>query len=95
MANTEKNTADKKQTVTIEQRKKLVITGVTDTDKFNEDSVLLYTCMGEMIVKGKNLHVNSLSTETGEMQIEGDIDAVIYGDSQVRGPLSFLGKVLK
>ena len=81
--------------VSIDNRKKLFITGVTDTDKFDENSVLLYSCMGEMIVKGKDLHVSGLSVESGEMTIEGEINAVIYGDSQVKGPLSLFGKLTK
>lgn len=81
--------------ISIDNRKKLIITGVTDTDKFDENSVLLYSCMGEIIVRGKDLHVSGLSVESGEMIVEGEINAVIYGDSQVRGPLSFLGKLTK
>ena len=91
----EKNSPQKDHRVSIDNRKKLVITGVTDTDKFDESSVLLYTCMGEIIVKGRNLHVNGLSVESGEMLIEGEINAVIYGDSQVKAPLGFFGKLVK
>ena len=36
-----------------------------------------------------------LSVETGDMVIEGEINAVIYGDSQVKGPLGFVGRLLK
>lgn len=81
--------------ISIDNRKKLIITGVTDTDKFDESSVLLYTCMGEIIVKGRNLHVSGLSVENGTMTIEGEIGAVIYGDSSVKGPLGFFGRLLK
>ena len=79
----------------LEYRSRLTVTGVTDTDKFYENSVLLYTCMGELTVKGKDLRVGLLSVETGDMVIEGEINAVIYGDSQVKGPLGFVGRLLK
>ncbi|MGN1107245.1 MAG: YabP/YqfC family sporulation protein [Huintestinicola sp.] len=82
-------------TVNIENRNKVVITGVTDTDKFTESSVLLYTCMGELIIKGKGLRVTLLSVESGDMCVEGDIDGIIYGDSQVKSPLGFMGRLLK
>lgn len=85
----------KNQSVSIENRSKVIITGVTDTDKFNENCVVLYTCMGEMTVKGKGLHVNGLSVESGEMIIEGEINSVVYGDSQVKAPLGFFGKLTK
>lgn len=86
---------EKEQRISLDNRKRLVITGVTDTDKFNESSVLLYTCMGELLVKGKDLRVSSLSVENGEMVIEGMISAVIYGDSNVNSPLSFFGRIFK
>ncbi|MBP0958198.1 MAG: YabP/YqfC family sporulation protein [Oscillospiraceae bacterium] len=79
----------------MENRSKVVITGVTDTDKFTENSVLLYTCMGELIIKGKGLRVTLLSVESGDMAVEGDIDSIIYGDSQVKSPLGFMGRLLK
>lgn len=91
----EKKDGEIRHTVTIDGRKRLTITGVTDTDKFDENTVLLYTCMGEMIIKGKNLRVNGLSVESGDMLIEGDIDSVVYGDRQIKSPLSIMGRLLK
>lgn len=79
----------------LENRSRLTVTGVTDTDKFNESSVLLYTSMGELTVKGHDLRVELLSVETGDMVIEGEISAVVYGDSSVKGPLGFMGRLLK
>ena len=85
----------------LENRSRLTVTGVTDTDKFNENSVLLYTCMGELTVKGKDLRVGLLSVETGDMVSAArpvyliGLNAVIYGDSQVKGPLGFVGRLLK
>ncbi|MCM1523888.1 MAG: sporulation protein YabP [Ruminococcus sp.] len=85
----------KSHSLYIENRKKITLTGVTDTDKFNESCVQLYTNLGELTVKGKALQVTMLSVETGDMVIEGDIDAVIYGDGQVKGPLGFFGRLTK
>lgn len=90
-----KKEPDKQQSVSIENRRHMVISGVTDTDKFNENTVTLYTCMGEMTVHGKNLHVNGLSLESGEMVIDGEIGSVVYGDSQVKGPLGIFGRLTK
>jgi sporulation protein YabP len=70
------------------------VSGVTDVDKFDEESVHLYTILGELTVKGTDLHVSELSVETGEMNIEGQIDSIIYGESRT-SPLSFIGKIFK
>lgn len=86
---------EKEHRIIAENRRSVVITGVTDTDKFTENTVLLYTCMGEVIIKGRDLRVTLLSVETGDMSVEGEIDGIIYGDSQVRSPLSFMGRLFK
>lgn len=85
----------KEHKIIMDSRKSVVITGVTDTDKFTENTVLLYTCMGEVIIRGSDLRVTLLSVETGDMSVEGEIDGIIYGDSQVKSPLSFMGKLFK
>ncbi len=83
------------QNVIMEDRKKLRITGVTDVDSFGESSVLLYTVLGEMAVYGSDLHVDTVSTETGELCVTGMINSVVYGDSSKRAPLSFIGKLFR
>ncbi|MCI7767656.1 MAG: YabP/YqfC family sporulation protein [Oscillospiraceae bacterium] len=91
----QKNKPQKEHSVRLENRSRAVITGVTDTDKFTENQVLLYTCMGELIIKGRDLHVTLLSVESGDMAVEGEIDGIIYGDSQVKSPLGFVGRLFK
>ncbi|MGN0586128.1 MAG: sporulation protein YabP [Oscillospiraceae bacterium] len=87
--------AKKIHSIIIDGRKKLSVSGVTDVDRFDENTVLLYTSMGELTVKGSELHVNDLSVTGGEMNIEGNIDAVIYGDADRQSPLSFIGKLFR
>ncbi len=93
------NEVNKKDTaihnLILEGRKKLSVSGVTDVDSFDENTVLLYTNMGELTVKGSDLHVNDLSVTSGEMNIEGDIQAVIYGDKERQSPLGFIGKLFR
>ena len=92
---TEENTIRKNHNIIMENRKTLSISGVTDVDNFDEKEILLYTQLGELTVTGKNLHVNSMSVETGEMSIEGDIWGINYGDKDRKGPVSFLGKLFR
>lgn len=92
MANEEKNLT---HNIIMENRKTLSISGVTDVDNFDEKTILLYTQMGELTVQGKGLHVNSVSVETGEMTIEGDIWSLTYGEKDRTSPLTFFGKLFK
>lgn len=81
--------------IIMENRKTLSISGVTDVDNFDEKVVMLYTQMGELVIHGKGLHVNEVSVESGEMSIEGEITAIIYGDKDKKGPVSFISKLFK
>lgn len=80
--------------VILEDRKNLSITGVNDVDSFDESNIVAYTDMGELSVKGSNLHITKLSIETGELEIKGEIVAVIYtNDNQKQG--GFFSKVFR
>lgn len=79
----------------LENRKNLLLTGVTDVESFDERTVSLYTQLGELTVQGRQLHVNGMNLETGEVIIEGDVWALCYGERDKRGPLSLLGKLFR
>lgn len=79
----------------LEGRKNLTISGVTDVDSFDERCISLYTQLGELVIKGRELHINSMSVETGDMTIEGDIWALNYGDKDKKSSATFLGKLFR
>ncbi len=81
--------------VIMEGRKSLTISGVTDVDSFDERCIALYTQLGELVIRGRELHINSMSVETGDMTIDGDIWALNYGDKDKKGAVSFLGKLFR
>lgn len=66
--------------VVLEDRKMLTVSGVSDVDSFDEQTVIVFTDMGELTVRGSNLHINRLSVEVGELTVEGNIAALIYSD---------------
>lgn len=81
----EKNMGKLPHNLMLDNRKLLSISGVSDVDSFDEQTVVVYTDVGELTVKGKNLHINRLSIDVGEMQIEGQVDSLLYSDNK---PLS-------
>ena len=66
--------------VALTNRMNSAITGVKDVISFDLSSVLLETEYGMMSIKGHDLHVNRLSVEKGEIDIEGTIDGIMYTD---------------
>lgn len=79
----------------LENRKKLVLSGVTDVDSFDENAILLYTQLGELVVRGKGLHINAMNVETGDLSVEGEISSLVYGDRDVKKKLGVWGKIFK
>lgn len=59
-----------------------MVTGVLDVLAFDLNEVLLETEQGMLMVKGKDLHVNRLSLEKGEVDLSGHIDSIAYSDVQ-------------
>ncbi len=78
-----------------EARKKLYLTGVTDTECFNEKEAVLFTVCGKLSIKGSDLNVIRLSVEDGEVIIEGDINSLIYSDEADSRKESFLSRLFK
>lgn len=71
--------------VIIENRKRISISGVTDVGSFDEETLNIVSADGSITVKGENLQVTKLSLESGELCAEGEINAVIYSASPVKG----------
>ncbi|WP_295207539.1 sporulation protein YabP [Ruminococcus sp.] len=79
----------------LQDRRKLQLTGVTDVDSFNEEEICLFTQLGELTIKGKDLHINEISVDSGDVSVEGDVWALIYGEKDRRKKLSAIGKIFK
>lgn len=78
----ERKTAKVPHTLILENRKALTLTGVSDVDSFDDQAVVAYTDLGELTVRGKDLHINKLSLETGELALEGEIVSMNYTENQ-------------
>ena len=68
----------------LKDRKEISLTGVTDVDSFDENSIVAYTDFGELTIGGNNLHISTLNTETGELSSDGEISSMIYLDNRPR-----------
>lgn len=81
--------------VVIEERKSLTVSGVEDVERFDENTIVLSTSKGAMVVNGENLHIEKLSLDGGDLKVEGDIDAVTYEDDAAGGRGGFLARLLR
>ncbi len=67
--------------LTLESRKKLTATGVSNVDSFDEQTIVAYTGMGELTIRGQGLKINRLNVETGELTVDGEITAMVYTEN--------------
>lgn len=80
--------------IIMEDRKKISVSGVTDIDSFDEQTVIAITELGELTIRGWNLHITRLNLEQSELLVDGEISSLTYTDirPQAKG---FFAKVLR
>lgn len=66
----------------LEGRNKLSVTGVTDVASFDENAAVLETSRGMLILRGRELHVEQLSLGSGQVEITGQVDSMIYEENR-------------
>lgn len=70
--------ADMPHNVIMEGRESLSISGVEDVESFDENAVVMHTTKGLLEIRGKDLQIEKLSLDGGEVNIEGFIESLIY-----------------
>ncbi|MGN0545323.1 MAG: sporulation protein YabP [Acutalibacteraceae bacterium] len=78
----------------MENRNHLTVSGVSDVDSFDEQTVVIFTQMGELTVHGSDLHITNLNVDSGELSLDGTISSLSYSDEQPRGG-GFFSRVFK
>ena len=76
-------------------RKTAVMSGVRDVLSFDAKEVYLETEQGILLIRGDELHVNRLSLEKGEVDVDGRIDSLTYSDKNepAKKAGNFLGRM--
>lgn len=73
--------------VNIENKKQITISGVSSIDGFDENSIFVNLENEGMIVFGKDLHIEGLDLETGQLVATGQIEALEYAKKKVKKSL--------
>lgn len=69
----------------LEERGSLTVTGVEDIDSFDDQTVVIYTGLGELTVRGNQLHIERIDLQAGELELQGQVDALTYADQPAVG----------
>lgn len=64
--------------ITLNERKNIIISGVKKIESFDNEEFLLETNMGYIIIKGKSLEIIKLDTYQGTVSIKGTFNSLNY-----------------
>ena len=81
--------------VMIQGRHSGTISGVSDVLSFDLNEI--QTTQGMLMIRGQELHMNRLTLEKGEVDIEGKIDSFVYSEQKGENgkDTSFLGRLFR
>ncbi len=80
--------------LSLEGRRRLLVTGVLDVESFNELEVVIGTTGGTLHIHGEGLHMEKLSVDSGDVTVTGSVDAMEYEDTEPRGE-GFLARLFR
>ena len=71
--------------LTLNERRQLTMTGVTEVVSFDETAVVLHTSLGTLLIQGRDLKLKTLSLDGGQVAVDGIVIALSYEEPRQRG----------
>lgn len=81
--------------VIMEERKKLVLSGVLEVISFEEDNAELKTTLGDLTVRGSDFKMENYNSETGDLNISGNVYAFVYTNDNAENKGGILKRIFK
>ena len=69
----------------LNERESLTMTGVAEVVSFDENTVVLQTSLGLLVIQGQQLQLKNLTLEGGQVAVEGSIRALSYEEPRQIG----------
>ena len=79
----EKELSTFNHSISIVERKNILITGVKKVDSFDKEEFLVETIMGYLALKGEDLELVKLDTLAGSVTIKGLVNSLDYIEDKV------------
>ena len=72
--------AARHHTLSLEGRSRLSIAGVDDVSGFDENLIVLKTSLGDLTVRGQELHIDRIDLEAGQLEVRGTVQELSYDE---------------
>ena len=69
----------------LDGRERLVVSGVEEVERFDEEEIVMATTAGTLVVGGEQLHIGRLNLDGGELHVDGSIHTLLYEDKTSGG----------
>ena len=79
--------------LSLDQRNRLTVSGVDEVESFDESAIRMTTKGGDLLVRGRGLHIEKLSLDGGDLLVDGTVDALIYQEPEEA--VSFLSRLFR
>ena len=79
--------------IILEERERLTVSGVEEVESFDENTIVMSTVKGTLVVRGEDLHIEKLSLDGGDMKVEGSVDSLTYEDDRGRQSGGFFARL--
>lgn len=68
--------------VVLEGRGSLSVSGVEEVESFDEETIVMLTVKGTLVVRGGGLHIEKLSLDGGDLKVEGTVESLTYEEDR-------------
>jgi len=68
------------QSLLLENKELLNVTGVEGVDNFNDEIVVLITSKGKLTIKGEKLNISKLNVDEGKLIVKGVINSLLFSE---------------
>ena len=77
--------ADSGHHLILEERERLTVSGVEEVESFDENTIVMDTAQGVLVVRGEGLHIEKLSLDGGDLKVEGTVESLTYEEGRDKG----------
>ena len=91
----EKNISQNTHSFVMENRSRVVMSGVKEVEDFTDTQIILFTELGELTIKGTGLHIDKTDTVSGELIMTGQVVSFAYSSDKEKRPRNFITKLFK
>ena len=87
---------NKRSYLTLENRSRMTLDGVTEIVSFNDEQILLKTVYGNMDIRGEELKMNKLDVQNGDVIICGKVSYIVYtSDNKKKSKDTILSRLFR